>query len=214
MAARLSPGDLRGEVPGVLASVRARGSLRLRFVVARRRPPAGPATALVRRRLTLLPLGGEARRQVGSQRATGASEPRRQRGGPVCRTHSRARGSGFVAAHRADRGADDARPGGDSPPRIHARYPMVGPDLAHVPSHAVRHDRQPASRPATEAARPILPGPSPAPSVAVAGHRSLEREQWREDDRDRGGPQGEDRKVGGLPALEPVERAASREEAG
>jgi hypothetical protein len=39
-------------------------------------------------------------------------------------------------------------------------------------------------------------------------------EQWWEDDHDRGGPQGEDRKVGGLPALEPVERAASCEESG
>ena len=44
--------------------------------------------------------------------------------------------------------------------------------------------------------------------------RLVEGEQWREDDHDRGGPQGEDRQVGGLPALEPVERAASCEESG
>ena len=43
---------------------------------------------------------------------------------------------------------------------------------------------------------------------------SVEGEQrWEEDD-DRGGPEGEDRQVGGLPTLEPVEPGAAREEAG
>lgn len=44
--------------------------------------------------------------------------------------------------------------------------------------------------------------------------RSVEGEQWWEDDDDRGGPQGKDGKIGGLPALEPVEPAASCEESG
>jgi hypothetical protein len=44
--------------------------------------------------------------------------------------------------------------------------------------------------------------------------RSVEGEQRREDDHDRGRPQGEDGQVGGLPALEPVEPAASSEESG
>ena len=40
--------------------------------------------------------------------------------------------------------------------------------------------------------------------------RSVKGEQRREDDHDRGGPQGEDGKVGGLPALEPVEPCCVR----
>ena len=44
--------------------------------------------------------------------------------------------------------------------------------------------------------------------------RSGKAEQWWEDDHDRGGPHGEDGQVGGLPALEPVEPAASCEESG
>ena len=39
--------------------------------------------------------------------------------------------------------------------------------------------------------------------------RSVKGEHRREDDHDRGGPEGEDGKVGGLPALEPVESRAS-----
>ena len=46
-------------------------------------------------------------------------------------------------------------------------------------------------------------------ALGAAVARSVEAEQRREDDHDRGGPQGEDGKVGRLPALEPVERAAS-----
>jgi hypothetical protein len=48
----------------------------------------------------------------------------------------------------------------------------------------------------------------------IRSMRSGKGEQWWEDDHDCGGPQGEDRKVGGLPALEPVEPAASCEESG
>ena len=44
--------------------------------------------------------------------------------------------------------------------------------------------------------------------------RSVEGEQRWEDDNDRGGPEGEDGKVGRLPSLEPVEPAASCEESG
>ena len=44
--------------------------------------------------------------------------------------------------------------------------------------------------------------------------RSVEGEHRWEDDNDRGGQQGESGKVGGLPALEPVERAAPGEESG
>src|SRR5919204_911934 len=43
---------------------------------------------------------------------------------------------------------------------------------------------------------------------------SAESERWWEDEHDGGGPQGEDGQVGRLPALEPVEPAASREEPG
>src|SRR5918995_4353522 len=50
--------------------------------------------------------------------------------------------------------------------------------------------------------------------VRPAPMRSGKGEQWWEDDHDGGGPQGEDGKVGGLPALEPVEPAASCEESG
>jgi hypothetical protein len=48
----------------------------------------------------------------------------------------------------------------------------------------------------------------------TASRRSGKGEHWWEDDHDRGGPQGEGGKVGGLPALEPVERAVSCEESG
>jgi hypothetical protein len=43
---------------------------------------------------------------------------------------------------------------------------------------------------------------------------SGEAERWWEDDHDGGGPEGEDGQVGRLPALEPVQRAASCEEPG
>ena len=48
----------------------------------------------------------------------------------------------------------------------------------------------------------------------IRSTRSGKGEQWWEDDHHRGGPQGEDGKVGRLPALEPVGRAASCEESG
>jgi hypothetical protein len=107
--------------------------------VARCRPAAAPAAVDVRRGLTVLSRGGEARRQVGPRGATGSPEPGRPCGHALCGSHPRRPDQGIVAAHRAHRAPVDAWSGGDPPARVHPRDPVAGVDLAESPSHVVRH---------------------------------------------------------------------------
>jgi hypothetical protein len=146
----------------------AHGSLRVRSIVARGCAAASPAALAFRRRLTLLSLGGEARRQVGSQRAAGAPEPGRRGGSSLRHPDPRAAGAGVVAADRAHRRAADARSCWDSRARVHPRHPVARLDAAHAPAHTTGHRSQPVPQPDQEAARPVLPRPAAAPPLAVA----------------------------------------------
>ena len=75
-----------------------------------------------------------------------------------------------------------------------------------------RRHRRSRLRGALETVHPL--GPRALRQERGVSVRSVKGECRREDDHDGGGPQGEDGEVGGLPALEPVERATSREEPG
>src|SRR5262249_53244042 len=94
------------------------GPLCVRSVLARRRPAAAAAVAALRRRLTVLPCRGEARRQVGSQGTTRALESGRRGRRALRRAHPTGRREPVVAADRAERSADDARPRGDPRARL------------------------------------------------------------------------------------------------
>jgi hypothetical protein len=48
------------------------------------------------------------------------------------------------------------------------RGSVVGVDPAHSPAHVVRDGGQPAPDPDTKAARPVLPGSSRTPQVALS----------------------------------------------
>ena len=94
------------------------------------------------------------------------------------------------------------------------RHDQIGPIRSARPAGSGRSRTSAYDGPAVRGSRSNRRSSSHQPRRNPESTRSVKGEHRREDDHDRGGPQGEDGKVGGLPALEPVERAASCEESG
>ena len=128
---------------------------------------ASPTAPAIRRGLTVLSRGGEARRQAGSQGTTRTPEQGRRRRRSLRRAYSGAGGQRVVAAHRAYRGTDDAWSCSDPRARVHRRHSLVGLDPESAPAHAGRDRSQPTPQSDTEAARPLLSRPAVAAPLAV-----------------------------------------------